>query len=190
MPSNKRCEHGKRQYFCRQCGGRGVCSHGKQKNRCKDCGGASICEHGRLRGICKQCKGASICEHDRERSFCKECNGNQVCQHSRHRTQCKQCGTHRGFRRGGFTLEEIRTIGAVDRCQFPGCKIERSFRPLHSDHVHDGKPINRDNYRGEICRGHNWLLADLDKHPEWADPLILSYMNQRPYRDHLRDANV
>ncbi len=41
--------------------------------------------------------------------------------------------------------------------------------------------VNTENYRGEICRGHNFLLRDLDRHPEWANPEETEYMNQRPY---------
>jgi len=32
-----KCEHGRRRYECRQCGGSQVCTHGKQKNQCKMC---------------------------------------------------------------------------------------------------------------------------------------------------------
>ena len=79
---------------------------------------------------------------------------------------------------GGFISEQIKEMGAVKNCQFPNCKIQGK---LNSDHFHDGNKINTENYRGEICRGHNVLLSDLDKHPEWANPQELEYMKRRPY---------
>jgi hypothetical protein len=71
MPKEeKKCPHGRRQYYCKECGGAGICVHGRERKVCKveGCGGASICAHGRKRGMCKVegCGGASICAHGRE----------------------------------------------------------------------------------------------------------------------------
>ena len=38
---SKNCEHGRRRYFCKDCGGKGICEHGRRRSRCKDCGGSS-----------------------------------------------------------------------------------------------------------------------------------------------------
>lgn len=43
------CEHGRRPYYCIDCGGAGICKHKKQKHHCRDCGGACVCKHGRPR---------------------------------------------------------------------------------------------------------------------------------------------
>jgi hypothetical protein len=72
-------------------------------------------------------------------------------------------------------------MGAVLVCQFPRCLIQKSRKQLNSDHFHDGNKINPENYRGEICRGHNVLLTDLDAHPEWANAEAQEYMSRRPY---------
>ena len=53
----KKCEHGRRRRYCKECGGSGICEHGWQHYSCKDCGGAGICEHGRQRYGCKDCGG-------------------------------------------------------------------------------------------------------------------------------------
>ena len=56
MGRNK-CEHGRRPYTCKDCGGSSICEHGRRRTECKDCGGGGICEHGRQRkpGRCKDC---------------------------------------------------------------------------------------------------------------------------------------
>ena len=72
---NKECEHGRRRYYCKDCGGAGICEHGRVRARCKECGGSGLCEHGKLRSVCKDCGGSQICEHGRRRSQCKECGG-------------------------------------------------------------------------------------------------------------------
>ena len=82
----------------------GICEHGRRKWQCKDCGGSGICEHGRLKSCCKDCGGSGICEHGRRKSCCKDCGGSGICEHGRRKSQCKDCGgsgpppTHR--RRG------------------------------------------------------------------------------------------
>jgi hypothetical protein len=67
-------------------------------------------------------------------------------------------------------------------CQYPNCLVRRKLsKSLHSDHFHDGHKINTENYRGEICLGHNILLADLDAYPERANAEAQEYMRRRPY---------
>ena len=88
---HKKCIHGKRPYYCADCGGKGICKHGKQKSRCKQCDGGSICTHGKIRSRCKQCGGGSICTHGKEKASCKQCGGSSICVHGKIRSQCKQC---------------------------------------------------------------------------------------------------
>ena len=101
-----RCEHGRRRYFCKHCGGTlGVCERGRHRDRRKDCGGKSFCEHGRRRYSCKDCGGKDVCEHGRRRYSCKDCGGSggkgaaaaqakaaRACEHGRERYYCKDCG--------------------------------------------------------------------------------------------------
>jgi len=92
----RRCEHGRRQNHCKECGGKGICEHGKIRHICKECCGASICGHGRRRRHCKDCVthhsgGTSICKHGREQNKCKECGGSSICEHGRRRSECKDC---------------------------------------------------------------------------------------------------
>jgi hypothetical protein len=56
--TKQRCEHGRRQQYCRDCGGVSVCIHGHQKRLCNDCGGSSMCIHGRQKHQCKYSKTA------------------------------------------------------------------------------------------------------------------------------------
>ena len=137
------------------------------------------CGHGRRQDNCAQCGGSQVCPHKRRRRDCADCTSECVCEHGRKYRRCKKCGTYDLLRAGGFTLDEIKTIGAVNHCQFPGCLVQGT---LNSDHAHDGMNINRDNYRGELCQGHNRLLADLDQHPEWADKSATEYMSRRPFQ--------
>jgi hypothetical protein len=164
------------------------CLHGKQTQMCKDCGGSGLCEHDRERAYCKECGGSQICAHGKERRHCSPCGGNQTCEHGKQRYGCKKCGVHRYLRMGGFSVEEIKAIGAVTICEFPGCLVQAVLqangRQLNSDHAHDGNPINTENYRGEVCFGHNLLLGDLDSHPEWANTEAKEYMRRRPYSRH------
>lgn len=43
MPSLKKCQHGKQQYRCKECGGNGLCIHNIDKYLCKQCKGNGIC---------------------------------------------------------------------------------------------------------------------------------------------------
>ena len=87
----KKCEHGKKKYYCKDCGGKGICEHDREINKCKDCKGSQICEHNRIRNACKDCKGSQICEHNRIRNVCKKCGGSQICEHNREKHHCKDC---------------------------------------------------------------------------------------------------
>ena len=78
MPKRNRrsCEHGRVQYTCKDCGGKGICNHGIVRRSCKLCRRTprAICEHGRQPYVCKECGGKGICEHNRRKAICKECN--------------------------------------------------------------------------------------------------------------------
>jgi group I intron endonuclease len=50
-----KCEHGKQQRDCKDCGGKRICQHNREKRSCKECGGAQICEHGKHKHSCKDC---------------------------------------------------------------------------------------------------------------------------------------
>ena len=105
--SSSICEHGRRRYCCKQCGGSGICQHGRQRSKCKECGGGGICQHGRQRSQCKECGGGGICQHGRIRSRCKECVRRKqhlaaLSEHKQHlaahlaaqrSTQCKDLGS-------------------------------------------------------------------------------------------------
>lgn len=56
QPKEKKCNHGRKKYLCRDCKGGGICEHLKQKTFCKICKGSGICDHGNNRYICKECK--------------------------------------------------------------------------------------------------------------------------------------
>jgi hypothetical protein len=58
----KLCYHGREQYYCRPCGGRGFCRHLIQRK------------------TCLVCRGTEVCKHDKQRAYCAECGGRQVCQ--------------------------------------------------------------------------------------------------------------
>lgn len=155
----------------------------------RDKWGHKVCKHGRKESHCKLCGGTQVCKHKRYRSQCKDCGGSQFCeQHGMARQHCKKCGTNRRFLKNGFTVDEVRKIGAVSQCQFPGCLVQDIDRSLHSDHDHSCKKKHvgfsamcPECYRGEICWGHNVMLYDLDRHPEWANANAKEYMKRRPF---------
>jgi hypothetical protein len=91
MPMPK-CEHGKTNYYCKECGGSQICVHNKQKRRCKECGGSEICKHNKRKTNCKECGGGQICLHNRAKSQCKDCNGGSICEHNKRKSSCKDCG--------------------------------------------------------------------------------------------------
>ena len=57
----KKCKHGRREYDCKECGGKGICVHGERRTICIRCGGGSICEHREVRQNCKICKAVALC---------------------------------------------------------------------------------------------------------------------------------
>jgi hypothetical protein len=85
------CEHGRRKYVCKECGGKGLCEHNRPKAQCRECG-AGYCEHKRRRSDCKECSGSQICTHNRNRNYCRECNAEHFCPHDRLKSRCKECG--------------------------------------------------------------------------------------------------
>ena len=97
----KKCQHGKRNDFCRECkklgiGGASICDHDCRRHLCRKCkklgiGGASVCDHDRRRNQCAECNGPGICLHKRVRTLCIQCNGGQTCVHKRRRTYCIDC---------------------------------------------------------------------------------------------------
>ena len=38
---NKKCVHGRRRSYCKECGGASICEHGRRRSQCKECGGGS-----------------------------------------------------------------------------------------------------------------------------------------------------
>lgn len=126
-------------------------------------------------------KAKKKCEHNKLLHMCKQCGGGSICEHGRVRSECKACGVHSRFINRGFTTDQIKEMGSVKTCQFPNCLVQSNRRQFHSDHVHDGSKINPENYRGELCLGHNILLADLDRNPEQANAEAKEYMSRRPY---------
>ena len=40
----KRCIHDRRQYYCKECNGKGICKHGIIKYHCKKCDGRGLCK--------------------------------------------------------------------------------------------------------------------------------------------------
>jgi len=89
--TRKKCLHGKRKAYCRECKGSQICQHDRQRARCKECKGSQICEHDSRKNYCRQCKGVQICEHDRRRARCKDCKGSSICPHDQVKERCKQC---------------------------------------------------------------------------------------------------
>jgi len=89
----KKCEHGKRKVYCKNCGGGSICEHNKRKSRCKECGGSEFCEHNKRKSRCKECGGSEFCEHGRIKSTCKECGGSQICEHDKMKAQCRECSS-------------------------------------------------------------------------------------------------
>lgn len=130
----------------------------------------------------------SLCVHNKKHAKCRECGGSAFCEHDRQKYRCKECGCGTNkFEKNAFTKDEIKLMGAVKHCQFPNCSVE--METLHSDHFHDGRKINRNNYRGEVCFGHNWILSVLDDRPELASPEELEYMNRRPFKENFDESS-
>uniref|UniRef100_A0A0G4FQ78 Uncharacterized protein n=1 Tax=Chromera velia CCMP2878 TaxID=1169474 RepID=A0A0G4FQ78_9ALVE len=87
----ERCPHGRKKYFCKDCGGQGICKHGRFKFNCRECGASSFCEHGRKKYFCKDSGGKGSCDHKHNKHYCKECGGKGICQHGRTKYHCTIC---------------------------------------------------------------------------------------------------
>jgi hypothetical protein len=113
---NKKCEHGKRKYRCKNCGGIGICEHGKIKSQCKNCNGTQICEHGKRKEYCQNCGGSQICHHKIRKSICKTCCGSQICEHGKQKSQCKNCCGSQ-FCQHGKRKSQCKTCCGSQICQ-------------------------------------------------------------------------
>jgi hypothetical protein len=76
---NYTCEHNKRKYNCRECGGSVFCVHNIIKSTCKDCHGSQICKHNRQKSTCRDCGGSVFCKHGKYKQLCSECGGSALC---------------------------------------------------------------------------------------------------------------
>ena len=97
----KKCPHGRRKSYCRDCGGGAFCSHGKVKTHCSSCSGSQTCPHGIRHQTCKTCGGASVCDHGVFKSRCSICGGSDLCEcgaikNPRYEGWCADC-FHRTF---------------------------------------------------------------------------------------------
>ena len=89
---NRKCEHGRDKYRCKECGGSGSCEHKHDKRLCKQCDGSRFCMHGKVKQRCKECGGSALCKHNKRKEICKECSGSQICEHGKVKQRCKECG--------------------------------------------------------------------------------------------------
>lgn len=108
-----KCEHGKKKYYCKDCGGQGICEHSRRKDSCKECG--SVCEHGNTKYRCKEC-GLGYCEHDKLKHQCKDCGGSSICEHSKRKAYCKDCGGS-GYCEHGKRRAYCRDCGGSEFCE-------------------------------------------------------------------------
>ena len=51
----RRCVHGKRLFYCKECDGRRLCIHEKCKYTCYICRGSGVCKHDKNKYNCKLC---------------------------------------------------------------------------------------------------------------------------------------
>jgi hypothetical protein len=139
----KKCPHGKRQPYCRECGGSQICEHDKRRDSCVDCGGSQLCEHNKPRSRCHACGGNQICEHGKRREYCRECGGSQVCEHGRQQQNCKDCG-------GKFICEHGRRRDLCKDCGGSQICIHKRQR----GHCKDcgGKFICEHNRERQYCK--------------------------------------
>ena len=89
--ANRKCEHGKRKYFCRDCKGSAFCIHDRRKDRCRDCKGSSFCIHDKTKERCRDCKGSVFCIHDKRKTDCRDCKGSAFCIHNKRKATCRDC---------------------------------------------------------------------------------------------------
>ena len=126
----KLCIHGKRKYYCRECGGKYYCIHGKGKRICRQCGGNDRCIHDREKYTCKECGGSSFCNHGRIKSKCIECGGGSICEHDRVRFSCINCD--------GSRTQKIY-------CYDCNCEFRKDSLLIHLKsikHLHNTLPVN------------------------------------------------
>lgn len=51
-----KCKHGKTEYTCVDCNGKGICIHKRNKAYCKECKGSGLCaEHLKCKRACVLC---------------------------------------------------------------------------------------------------------------------------------------
>ncbi len=112
----KKCIHGKKPYYCIDCGGKGICKHGKIKRTCRECGGSAFCGHGKQKAQCKECGGSAFCEHGKHKSICKECDGSALCEHGKQKSTCKECGGS-AFCEHGKQKSKCRECGGSALCE-------------------------------------------------------------------------
>jgi hypothetical protein len=117
-----KCEHGRRKYICKDCGGSGICEHGRQKSICKECGGSALCKHDKRKSTCKECGGSALCKHDKRKSTCKECGGSEICEHGRQKSRCKECGGA-SICSHGKRNTRCKECGGSDLCKSEWCEI-------------------------------------------------------------------
>lgn len=100
--ANQICQHNKRRYRCKLCGGAGVCEQRSEQRTCSSCevtrrkNKYRICEHNRRKFRCKLCRGPEMCEHGRPKRTCKTCRGSLICEQYR-RKQSARSVDERGF---------------------------------------------------------------------------------------------
>ena len=115
------CQHGKRAWFCKPCGGgeRLHCKHGIRQYICVRCGGKGICQHGKAKPNCIHCSGQNFCKHERKKWDCKECKGRRYCAHERVRTTCRECSSHNFCTHGlnGRMKRTCRQCNPVNFCE-------------------------------------------------------------------------
>ena len=95
---------------------KGICEHGRRRYRCKDCGGSSICVHRREKRMCKQCGGNGLCQHGRDRFRCAQCRGGEsdggVCLHNFwERRRCTKCSVQQAPTTANSLVDRSYTSG-------------------------------------------------------------------------------
>ena len=111
-----KCEHGRQELRCRDCGGSSFCQHDIMKSHCKDCGGSALCTHGLQKAQCKPCGGSAFCTHEIRKATCKDCGGSAFCKHEIQKTTCKECHPEKYAK----NLERIRRHYYKKRGYKPG----------------------------------------------------------------------
>jgi very-short-patch-repair endonuclease len=127
----QKCEHNKQQYYCRECGGKGICEH-NNRAYCKECGGSQICPHNIQKSVCKECKGKGICKHDKCKTQCIECALTlhafcRICKKVRVKKNCNylcsNCNPDKSFRTETIVLEFLKEKYKVTpQKKFDWCK--------------------------------------------------------------------